>query len=61
MHRAIGRFKEALVDVFVGSEYNALLQLVDVVVSPTRESDLKKLSTRIRHIPASFAGASKGK
>jgi len=61
MHRAFGRFEEALVDVFVGSEYNTLVQLVDMVVSSTRESDLRKLSTRIWHIPASFAGASKGK
>jgi hypothetical protein len=42
IHRAIGRFEEALVDVLFGSEYNTLLQLLAVVVSPTRESDLRK-------------------
>jgi hypothetical protein len=39
---AIGRFEEALVDMLFGSEYNTLLQLLAVVVNPTRESDLRK-------------------
>lgn len=46
IHRAIGRFEEASVDMLFGSEYNALLQLLALVVSPTRESDLRKYNRR---------------